>query len=526
MQWQLDRRTREAAASPSSNRSRHKEHKQRLVFHERHDRHSKHTSKHRSPLHKLQPYSSSSSSSVDAGSSSVDESQAASTADHTSVLSEQQQQQQVGSDSLRSQEDEQFYCLQLDHAIAVQDLHKAQERLARHIQQDGGCCLSASVGRASTLTHLLLLLQQKQLHRQEDTVLLLQPLSCDSPSAAAASSSAAGPGDQHQQASQRAGHSRSSVLQPGLGGQQLSCACSADELSFFATFMPLHTLLSVERCSTGTQAAAGAAAPPAIHTPGGLTGRAAAELVSSGTWESVDAARASIEASGSGMRSWSGAESSSEEHRTPRTSSSSRHSKQHRANSALLQAADSSSSGVAAVLADAVARGCLQSLRVGPHADVEATAASIKAAVKAGQVLSLHVQDQAAAHSVSYAALDLAYRELQSAAQQPASFGVLLVEGQSHEHVHATPHKYSSAVAMDMQHGGAAGVAAAAGAVQHHHQHTGRPADASMDVGGIGAAFYGLGGYGDRSSQQQQQGVLHKRGQAVWLCVVPLSVVA
>jgi hypothetical protein len=46
-----------------------------------------------------------------------------------------------------------------------------------------------------------------------------------------------------------------------------------------------------------------------------------------------------------------------------------------------------------------------------------------------------------------------------------------------------------------------------------------------MDVGGIGAAFYGLGGWGERTGQQQQ-GLSHKHGQEVWLCVVPLSVEA
>jgi hypothetical protein len=55
------------------------------------------------------------------------------------------------------------------------------------------------------------------------------------------------------------------------------------------------------------------------------------------------------------------------------------------------------------------------------------------------------------------------------------------------------------------------------------HQHHGKADDVSMDVGGIGAAFYGLGGWGERKGQQQQ-GLSHKHGQEVWLCVVSLNV--
>jgi short-subunit dehydrogenase len=52
-------------------------------------------------------------------------------------LKQQQQQQQDG----------QFYCLHLDHA--AQDLHKAQERLARHILQVGPSSLVNNAGQST-----------------------------------------------------------------------------------------------------------------------------------------------------------------------------------------------------------------------------------------------------------------------------------------------------------------------------------------------------------------------------------------
>jgi hypothetical protein len=159
--------------------------------------------------------------------------------------------------------------------------------------------------------------------------------------------------------------------------------------------------------------------------------------------------------------------------------------------------------------------------------------------VAGGHVLALHVKQASAAHAVVYTALELAGRALhgsgssqqQQQQQQDLSFGVLLVQGQGHEHVHARAHGHGGrAGASDAAGASGPGAAAAAGvsdtAQQHHHHQQHKAADASMDVGGIGAAFYGLGGWGDRSGGQQQQGVSHRHGQEVWMVVVSLGGVA
>lgn len=384
------------------------------------------------------------------------------------------------------------------------------------------------------LTHLLLLLQHKQLHKKSgnwdsNTLLLLQPLSCEHTSEAAPLQLAAGA--RLQDSAQLLSTAAAAASQPGSGtvvhsgagaAHYLDCECPVDELRFFATFMPLQTLLSVEHSSSAATAAGCGAG--ALH---------AAAAGAEGTLDAA-AAGSAYSSSAASLQSLSAADSSTEEQPTSsrtRPHSSSKHVRHSKGGGELLKAASSSSSGAAAFLLDAAERGRLHCVRVGPHTDAAATAASIASAVTGGRVLALHVKQASAAHAVVYPALELASRALHglgSQQQQDLSFGVLLVQGQGHEHVHARAHGHGGrAGTSDAEAAAAAGAGAAAAgasdaAQQHHHQHL-KAADASMDVGGIGAAFYGLGGWGDRSGGQQQQGVSHKHGQEVWMVVVCLG---
>jgi hypothetical protein len=386
--------------------------------------------------------------------------------------------------------------------------------IAACCQQDGGCCISAPVSHASMLTHLLLLLQHKQLHKKSDhwgsdTLLLLQPLGCDPmpdaavSTAAGLAAAAAGLSDglvTHSTATRDQG--RSSLVQSVSGLQPVSCACAVAELKLFASFMPLHTLLSVEHGST-----AGHARAPA---PDGTAASSSASLQS---WSAADSSMEDpLSTPSSGGRPHSGSRAGS---------------RLNRSSGELLKAASSSgSSAVAALLLDAAEQGRLRSIHVGPHAEPAGTAASVAAAVASGEVLGLHVKNHPAAHAVAYSALDLASSALHAPTQaQPLGFGVLLVQGNGHEHVHARAHGHvhGSAGGMDGAHA-VGSDSAAAEVVLHLQQHHSRvQGDASMDVGGFGAAYYGLGGWGDRSGQQQQ-GVLHRHEQEAWLCVVPFHV--
>lgn len=414
--------------------------------------------------------------------------------------------------------------------------------------QDGGCCVSAPVGQASSLTHLLLVLQNKQLLKQQrGTLLLLQPVSCNpqqmaaaapsTPVAAAAAAAAElslqGPSGGRRSSSSSG---RSTVLRPGASSQEwvVSCECDADEVKLFATFIPVSTVLSLEAATaTAATSAAAAAAKDgsrASAEPAGMSVCIQSEAERKGSVSVEPSSHATL-------RSWSAAESSSEEpagsSSSSRHSSSSQHSSRHA--SELLRAASnsSSSSGAAALLADAAGRGRLRSIKVGPHADPAATAASIMTAVVAGEVLSLQVKGQAAAHTVAYAALQYASRELHSSSQA-VGLGVLLVQGQGHEHVHAKSQGHSSAGSLDGQQAAgtaAAGAAAAAAdatqALHQHQQHAARViTDATMNVGGFGAAFYGLGAWAGGPSSHPAQPMQHQHGQEVWLCVVPLRVAA
>jgi hypothetical protein len=400
------------------------------------------------------------------------------------------------------------------------------------------------------LTHLLLLLQHKQLQRKsghwsDDVLLLLQPLSCEQqqsespistpgiPAPAAAGAAAAAELEDSARAVSAAAagqHSRSAAAHSAATRHAVS-ACPVDELNFFATFLPLHTLLSVERSSAADAVSSGAGTGKAQQmqaAPATVGGSAA-----------VDAA-----ATAASLQSWSAVESSCDDsaaaaggHRLTNSSSSSngssRHSQHSKSIGELLKAAGGSAAS--ALLSDAAQRGTMRCAHVGSHADAAGTAASIAAAVSAGQLLALHVQHQDTAHTVAYSALELAGRLLHGTAGQQG-FGVLLVQGQSHEHVHARTHGHGNTHAHghgstgvgDVQQGaGAGGGSAAAAEAQQYRQQKqhGRVAtDASMDVGGFGAAFYGLGGWNGDRSGQQQQGVQHRHGQEVWLCIVPLGV--
>jgi hypothetical protein len=146
MQWQLDKRTHDRAAGAGhEHASRHKAAKRRLVFHDsnssQHHRHHHHHLHHQRKPHTRPGSASDSNSALDTGgsSSSSDEGTAAAAAvgpDLLHPLSGQEQQQPMQAVCAGLQE-EQFYCLHLDHVAAAQDLHKTQERLAKHIQQVG-----------------------------------------------------------------------------------------------------------------------------------------------------------------------------------------------------------------------------------------------------------------------------------------------------------------------------------------------------------------------------------------------------
>lgn len=130
MQWQLDKRTHDVSAGTNSERpssTRHKSARKRLVFHERSAKHANQQQqrRHMHTVNTGAAAGSSSNSSMDvaAGSSSSDDAAAAAAAG--SSVTDLEQQQQQG--------DDQFYCFHLDHA--AQDLHKAQDRLAKHILQ-------------------------------------------------------------------------------------------------------------------------------------------------------------------------------------------------------------------------------------------------------------------------------------------------------------------------------------------------------------------------------------------------------
>jgi hypothetical protein len=146
MQWQLDKRTHDRAAGAGhEHTSRHKPAKRRLVFYDshssQHHRHHTHHLHHQHRPHTRPTSASDSNSALDTSScsSSSDEGGAAAPvgADSSHRLSGQQQQQQPMQAVCAGLQEEQFYCLHLDHVAGAQDLHKTQERLAKHIQQVG-----------------------------------------------------------------------------------------------------------------------------------------------------------------------------------------------------------------------------------------------------------------------------------------------------------------------------------------------------------------------------------------------------
>lgn len=184
----------------------------------------------------------------------------------------------------------------------------------------------------------------------------------------------------------------------------------------------------------------------------------------------------------------------------------------------LIDAAGRSCSATGALLLAALGQQRLKCVRVGSHTDASSVAGSVMRAVERGTVEALHVKGSPAAHAVAYTALGLAAGQL-LAGQQPRGFGVLLVPGHAHEHVHAVPQGHAAATTADA----AAAAAHRASEQQHQHHHGGSrvQSDASMAVGGFGAAFYGIGdSSADRAAEHWLQ---HRHAQEMWLCVVPLA---
>lgn len=144
MQWQLDQRSHDPSvvsivAGGSSTRHT-KARKQRLVF--RDTSSSQRQSRRLHLRHHQHTHGS-------GGSSSADESAAS----QSTVAGAATTAARDSADATSQQ----FYCLQLDpHAAAAQDLHKAQERLAKHMQKVWVVLGSGSrSGRAATHTNPL-----------------------------------------------------------------------------------------------------------------------------------------------------------------------------------------------------------------------------------------------------------------------------------------------------------------------------------------------------------------------------------
>jgi hypothetical protein len=141
MQWQLDKRTHDGTSGTnSSTHAKHAARKRKLVFHDRHSRQTQHTHQaehHRQQRRQHQTATASSSDGSDSsGASNSTLANAGSGTEAALGIGVGAGQQEVGDTAAGSeQREDQFFCLQLDHAGAALDLQKAQERLAKHIQQ-------------------------------------------------------------------------------------------------------------------------------------------------------------------------------------------------------------------------------------------------------------------------------------------------------------------------------------------------------------------------------------------------------
>lgn len=419
------------------------------------------------------------------------------------AVSQYYQQQQVHEHHLEPTEQQQqeaaYYHLRLQHTT---DLAKARDRMCKHIQQDGGCYVSADAADSGALTHLLLMLQHKQHHSDALSTLVMQPVDCEAHHSKAAQS----PGSAAAAAAGVA--SSSTVVHIGHQGYQHRGVCGTNAaVKLWVTAMPLAAVLIL-------QAEPHAAADRAAHA-----GHNISSAVSSGSSmspssvslfdgslsfsmeSSSDESAAGLSPNGTVLVLSSGSNSSS--------SASKQHSRgKDTAEAALLAAASSSSSSAAALLCESASNSAMKHIRVGKHADAAVVVAAVVKAVAAGLVISLHVKGHATAHTVAYGALQAAASSLVSAESSSRSFGVLLVPGAAHEHVHAVTHGYTAAESV-------AGTG-------HKADHSSRAAgDASMAVGGFSAAFYGIGGGGRAAGDHG--GLQHRHAQEVWLCVVPFG---
>jgi len=121
--------------------------------------------------------------------------------------------------------------------------------------------------------------------------------------------------------------------------------------------------------------------------------------------------------------------------------------------------------------------------------------------------VALHVKGHAAAHAAAYTALHLAAARLGDV-RVAAICAVLLVPGNGHQHVHAVQHVMPDIVA---------------GAGTIHGSRV--VPDASMDMGGFGAAFYGsqAGSNSVSAEPGATTQLQHIHAQEIWLCLLPLA---
>jgi hypothetical protein len=536
MQWQLDKRSQEGSSDSQRSSNSSGKHATRAgrgrgqqhVFHERHSNRHRRNQQHHQQHHHRNRGSSASASEGEQDSLAQPAAAAAlsaSTADEPPAVTAEltaHQQQQLSS---------QYYHLQLQASATATDLHKARDRLLKHILQDGGCYVSSSTSQAGALSHLLLFLQHRQVQEQQGSLLLLQPVDCERPQAAAAAAALA-TGASSGGSSSGSGGGSSTVVTPAGQQRQHAGHCSIDELKFWTTVVPLEMLLGMLQPS-----------PPDL--PQQLV-EEAAELNTAAAAAAHGGSNSSSVVNASSMSLLDGTfpfsmESSTEEWQVPVSSSVNSTARVTvRSNSSIIDAAvsrregngtsSSSNSGAEAPLIEAAGRTCsatgalilaalaqqrLKCVRVGSHADANSVAGSVMRAVARGTVEALHVKGSPAAHAVTYTALELAAGQL-LAGQQPQGFGVLLVPGQAHEHVHAVPQGHAAAGTAD-----AAAAHRASEQHSHHHSSSRVHSDASMAVGGFGAAFYGISD--SSSGRTGEHWLQHRHAQEMWLCVVPLA---
>jgi hypothetical protein len=426
------------------------------------------------------------------------------------------------------QQPSQYYHLQLQTSAAAADLPKARDRLLKHILQDGGCYVSSSAAQAAALSHLLLFLQHRQVQEQQGSLLLLQPVDCERPQAPTAAV-AAGVGGIISSGSS------SAVVTPAGQQRQHAGSCSVDELKFWTTAVPLEVLLGMLQPQQQQQQqqaeVAGGPGTSAVAQASGSSSSAvnasSASLLdgtfpfsmesSTEEWQVPTSSNGTVRVTVSSNSA--AAVSASASSRASGNVSGSSSSSSNGAEAALLDAAGRSCSATGALLLAALARQRLKCVRVGSHADASSVAGSIMRAVAEGKLEALHVKGSPAAHAVAYTALEIAAGQL-LAGNRPVGFGVLLVPGHAHEHVHAVPQGHAAAAA------GSADAAAAHRASEQHHHHTSSSSsrvhgDASMAVGGFGAAFYGISD--SSSGRGGEHWLQHRHAQEMWLCVVPLA---